>query len=90
MDNQHQEITGYRELTQDEIDLINEAKELEAKFLDFASYVEDVLDRQSMHNQVECDRQNEAKVHHWLAMGCTDIETGTMAIVRAITKPQPK
>ena len=90
MDNQHQEITGYRELTQDEIDLINEAKELEAKFLDFASHVEDVLDRQSMHNQEENKRQAEAQAYHWLAIGRTDIETGTMAIVRAITQPQPK
>lgn len=29
MDNQHKKISGYRDLSQEEIDLMNEAKELE-------------------------------------------------------------
>lgn len=31
MDNQHQKIKGYRELSQEEIDLMNECKELAIK-----------------------------------------------------------
>ncbi len=31
MDNQHQKIKGYRDLSQEEIDLMNEAKELAIK-----------------------------------------------------------
>lgn len=32
MDNQHKKIAGYRDLTQDEIDLMNESKSLERQF----------------------------------------------------------
>ena len=90
MENQHRQISGYRELNQEEIDLMNEAKDLEARFLEFASHVEDTLDRQSMHDQEENKRQGRAKAYRWLSIGRTDIETGTMAFVRAITQPQPK
>lgn len=31
VDNQHQKISGYRDLTQEEIDLMNEVKEAEAQ-----------------------------------------------------------
>lgn len=40
MDNQHRQITGYRDLTQTEIDLINEAKALSLQVGDFLKKVE--------------------------------------------------
>lgn len=40
MDNQHQKIKGYRDLSQTEIDLMNEGKELAEKCGDFIAKLE--------------------------------------------------
>lgn len=71
MENQHKKITGYRELNQSEIDLMNEAKALGNEF--------GALIEQLQHNP-EID-------HRWLAIAKTDLQTGVMALVRCIAKP---
>ena len=71
MENQHRKITGYRELSQSEIDLMNEVKE-QGKVLD-------ALITQMTHND-EVDRR-------WLAIGTTNLQLGLMALTRAIAKP---
>ena len=71
MENQHRKITGYRELSQSEIDLMNEVKE-QGKVLD-------ALITQMTHND-EVDRR-------WLAIGTTNLQQGLMALTRAIAKP---
>lgn len=71
MENQHRKITGYRELSQSEIDLMNEVKE-QGKVLD-------VLITQMTHDD-EVDRR-------WLAIGTTNLQLGLMALTRAIAKP---
>jgi len=71
MDNQHQKIKGYRELTQEEIDLMNKIKsqgEILGKLIDeLSSY--DGIDKR------------------WLAIGRTNLQHGIMDIVRAIAQP---
>lgn len=89
MDNQHKKISGYRDLTQKEIDLMNEAKALEAKILAFHGKVQDGLTEQSAIPE-ERDRQVAANAFRWHAIARTDIETGFMALVRSIAQPQPK
>jgi len=71
MENQHRKITGYRELSQSEIDLMNEVKE-QGKLLD-------ALITQMTHDD-EVDRR-------WLAIGTTNLQLGLMALTRAIAKP---
>ena len=71
MENQHRKITGYRELSQSEIDLMNEVKE-QGKVLD-------ALITQMTHND-EVDRR-------WLEIGTTNLQLGLMALTRAIAKP---
>lgn len=71
MENQHRKITGYRELSQSEIDLMNEVKE-QGKVLD-------ALITQMTHDD-EVDRR-------WLAIGTTNLQLGLMALTRAIAKP---
>ena len=88
MDNQHQKISGYRDLTQDEIDLMNEAKDLEAKILAFHRKVGDALAQQSQ-DESERLRRADAQATRWHAMARTDIEKGFMALVRSIAQPQP-
>lgn len=89
MENQHRKISGYRELTQQEIDLMNEAKALEAQCLAFHGKVQDVLSDQSSIPE-ERDRQVAAQAFRWHAIARTDIETGFMALIRSIAQPQPR
>lgn len=71
MENQHQKITGYRDLTQDEIDTMNGVKALERQFAELWKYVGglDGVDRR------------------WLAVARTHIEEGCSAAVRAVARP---
>lgn len=87
MDNQHRKISGYRELTQREIDLVNEAKALEAQCLDLIKKVEDHLDDLPKE---DAERKIGAQAYRWHAIGRTDIEKGFMSLVRSIAQPQPR
>ena len=71
MENQHQKIKGYRDLTQEEIDLMNEVKE---KGAELGVLIE------KLDNMDEIDKE-------WLVAGKLGVQQGLMAIVRAITKP---
>jgi len=71
MENQHQKIKGYRDLTQEEINLMNEVKE---KGAELGALIE------KLDNIPEIDK-------NWLATGKLGVQQGLMAIVRAITKP---
>lgn len=71
MDNQHRQIKGYRELSQAEIDLMNEIKsqgivlgELVAKL-----------------------RAQEGLDQRWVSIGATDLQTGLMALTRGVAQP---
>lgn len=89
MDNQHQKISGYRDLSEAEIGLMNEAKALEAKILAFHRKVGDALAEQS-NDDSERLRRADAQAVRWHAMARTDIEKGFMALVRSIAQPQPR
>lgn len=75
MDNQHKKITGYRDLSQAEIDLMNEVKEHEAKW-------NGLVDRlKAMGTSV--DQRN-------VAIAATEGENAYMRAVRAIAQPERK
>ena len=76
VDNQHKKITGYRDLTEEEIALMNEAKDLAEKCGDFIQKV----------HLLECN--GEKVDRRWLSIGQTDLQKGFMAVVRAIAKPE--
>lgn len=78
MDNQHKKIKGYRDLTQDEIDLMNEAKELAEKVGDLVGKLE------STHIQTG----SHAIDMRWLNIGKTDVQKGFMSIIRSIARPE--
>lgn len=89
MDNQHRKISGYRGLTQAEIDLMNEAKELEARCLAFHAKVKAQIVKQG-YKPEDAERADRAQAMRWHAIARTDIETGFMALVRSIAQPQPR
>ncbi|WP_175764181.1 DUF7681 family protein [Burkholderia ambifaria] len=103
MDNQHQHIKGYRDLSQDEIDLMNEIKEKGAELLAVQAKVSLHLATQhGIKNEAagyprgaypdtpegyEFARFESAEPHRWAAIAKTDIQTGIMALVRAVAQP---
>jgi hypothetical protein len=71
MENQHRQIKGYRELSQEEIDLMNEVK---AKGVELGELVLKL-------------RSNPDLDQRWVSIGATDFQTGLMALTRAIAQP---
>lgn len=71
MDNQHQKIKGYRDLTQEEIDLMNEGKAL-------AEQVGDYISR--LNNISGLDQR-------WISIGKTELQKGFMSVIRGIAQP---
>lgn len=101
MENQHRKISGYRELSQAEIDLMNRAKALEKEFLalheEILNHIRDVMQAttgafplnaaQAQEKDCELERLRIADPFRWAAIAKTDIQTGTMALVRAVAQP---
>lgn len=104
MDNQHKLIRGYRELSQEEIDLMNRIKEAGGKLLQLQAELAMKLtkdyqamlaraDDQTLSSEereaanFELDRRSLAEPYRWIAIGKTDIQTGVMALVRAVAQP---
>ena len=71
MDNQHKKITGYRDLSQEEIDAMNKSKEL-------ASQVGDFIDELEKNGYID---------KRWLAIAKTDLQNAFMSLTRSIARP---
>ena len=72
MENQHRKITGYRELSEDEIDAMNLVKQHGIDLGKLVSYLRDEM----------------AADGRWLAIGATHLQQGLMALTRAVAKPE--
>jgi hypothetical protein len=115
MDNQHKKIKGYRDLSQEEIDLMNRIKAKGAELLalqaELAGRLSTDLEvklaaaRRSVagkeyngvpYNEhtgatdecIEFRRFHAAESLRWAAIGKTDLQTGIMAMVRAVAQPE--
>lgn len=71
MDNQHRKIKGYRELSQTEIDLMNDIKTKGAELDELVA---------KLRYAKDTDKR-------WVSIGATDLQTGLMALTRAVAKP---
>jgi len=78
MDNQHKKIKGYRDLTQDEIDLMNKIKQKGAE-------LGELIDEMSEISVQQVDNQLDRR---WISIGQTHLQQGIMALVRAVAKPE--
>ena len=67
-------VTGYRQLTQQEVDWMNRAKE---KANDVGSFLKEL---EELPAQAGIDRR-------WLAIAKTDLQKAFMCLVRSIAKP---
>ena len=92
MENQHQKIKGYRDLTQEEIDLMNRVKELGPEIQELVSDITDHIIAQTkaafeIDNSHEMQRITESYPSYWLAEGETSMQKGLMFLTRAIAQP---
>ncbi|MBP8788570.1 MAG: hypothetical protein KBH41_14080 [Azonexus sp.] len=65
-------ITGYRNLTQDEIERINDIKQLGIVCGELVS---------ALREFPQIDQR-------WVSIGATDLQTGLMALTRAVAQPE--
>lgn len=103
MENQHRKISGYRELSQEEIDLMNRIKAKGAELLELQGELVSSLKQaevgifNAIDNAANSDDEAIAKTElirfqnaeplRWASIGKTDIQTGLMAMVRAVAQP---
>lgn len=71
MDNQRKKIQGYRELSQTEIDLMNEIKQKGSE----------------LGELVEKLKSTDGIDKRWVSIGATDLQIGLMALTRSVAQP---
>lgn len=73
MDNQHKKIKGYRDLSQEEIDLMNSVK----------------YQGESLQCLIGSLRESDKNLdQRWISIAETHLQQGIMAAVRAVAKPE--
>lgn len=77
VDNQHKHIKGYRDLTQQEIDLMNEGKVLAEQCREYTEKLKALSHPQD----------GDGIDGRWLSIGVTQLQQGFMAVIRSIAKP---
>lgn len=81
MENQHRKIKGYRELSQGEIDLMNEIKEKAEEVGQLVRKLEAV----KMIDGVQ-ENPNDPD-QRWVHIGKTQLQQGFMALTRSVAQP---
>jgi hypothetical protein len=71
MDNQHRQIKGYRELSESEINLMNEIKDKGAE----------------LGKLVNAMRLDSDLDQRWVSIGATNLQQGFMALTRSVAQP---
>jgi hypothetical protein len=90
MDNQHKQIKGYRDLSQEEIDLMNEIKSVGERLQNLC---EKVIDHEfELYDKLSYDKYTETygmldRNLFWADSGSTDLQVGLMKLTRAVAKP---
>jgi hypothetical protein len=91
MDNQHQKIKGYRDLSQTEIDLMNEGKALSEQCGDYIAKLRSLPttmnapDGTPLPGTLSDGRPTLDQ--RWISIGATDLQRGFMAVIRGIAQP---
>lgn len=82
MENQHRKISGYRELSQEEIDLMNEIKAHGAALDATVKKVDAFLSTDNAEHGTP-----DAESRRWLSIGKTHLQQGLMGVTRAVARP---
>lgn len=88
MDNQHKKITGYRDLTQQEIDLMNEIKAEGVRLQELVEKVQaNMKDSNGLLLSLPHETSQAFAPGRWASIAQTDFQTGLMALTRAVARP---
>ena len=79
-------ITGYRQLTEEEVALMNEGKALAEQC---GAYIDKLRNRDAeiampMQGITDAPRKLDQR---WISIGATDLQRGFMAVIRGIAQP---
>lgn len=86
MKDQHEQILGYRDLSQTEIAMMNEAKELAEQCGRFISKLRQHKDvNRGLSAQKDSD--DPPLDQRWVSIGATYLQQGFMAVIRGIAQP---
>lgn len=84
MDNQHRKISGYRELSQEEIDLMNRIKAIGPELESLVDAIHIHLNDQITDSN---DLNTQFEPYRWLFEGKTQLQLGLMCLTRAVAQP---
>ena len=94
MENQHRLIKGYRELDEEDVQLMNEIKEAEKEILALTRKIKARIDahhptRRAHQSDAEWEWEGEnwQQAGRWLHGGQRDLELGFMQLVRSVARP---
>lgn len=94
MDNQHRKITGYSELSQEDIDMMNEIKAEGVRLQALTEKVRRHVDAQykattadTEEANAEGDRLTAADPYTWLNAGQIGLQVALMELTRAVAQP---
>ena len=92
MENQHKLIKGYRDLSQGEIDLMNEIKSAGVLLQSTIDKVQKHIDQQvdqsyTEYNEAEIERLEAADPYVWCAAAKADLQSGLMKLTRSVAQP---
>lgn len=93
MDNQHKMIKGYRDLSADEIALMNEIKAMAVQVGELVAKVDKhVLGQWDAvtgydGDEEECERLSAANTFGWSQRAKDDLQDGFMKLTRAVAQP---
>lgn len=91
MDNQHRKITGYRDLSQDEIDLMNEIKlqgQALKELIGKVDYFLLGLAKEALEGNAELQQHLwDTEPNYWSSIAKRNLQQGLMALTRAVARP---
>ena len=100
MENQHRKITEYRELTKEEIDLMNRIKAIGEEFENLIDAIDEHLREQladaftlqanrndEREGTTEINRIDYAEPRRWKAKAKSSVQDGLMFLTRAVAQP---
>lgn len=86
MKDQHKHIKGYRDLSEDEVKLVNELKEKGAEIGELLEKIINIRDQQCIVDDLTGDDILES--YRCLDTAKDNIQTGMMWAIRSVTLPQ--
>ena len=87
MKDQHKQIKGYRDLSQEEIDLMNKIKALAEQVGELVSEVASKNDCLNQKDVSIADKQVYDDAVDWANNAKTNLQVGFMQLTRAVAKP---